>query len=114
VPPRGAYETSGTSGYCIFISAKSNRKAVWTCFAYFGALTPAAQAGAEVGVALRIRQRRGRRLGVEDFFLEADGFGRDFDEFILGDELDGGLQRQNPRAGRRNFLTCENSNTSRG
>ena len=36
----------------------------------------------------------GAALGVEDFFAEADGLGRDFDEFVVGDEFDSGFESE--------------------
>src|SRR5882762_1061608 len=36
----------------------------------------------------------GATVGLQDFFAEADGFGRDFHEFVVGDEFDGLLQAQ--------------------
>ncbi len=34
----------------------------------------------------------GAAVGLQDFFAEADGFGGDFHEFVVGDEFDGLLQ----------------------
>src|SRR6266481_3893196 len=34
----------------------------------------------------------GAAVGLQDFFAEADGFGGDFDEFVIGDEFDGLLE----------------------
>ena len=34
----------------------------------------------------------GAAVGLQDFFAEADGFGGDFHEFVVGDEFDGLLE----------------------
>src|ERR1700692_75917 len=78
-------------------------RAAETTAAYFPGLCPRSRIiGTEIyrqllrsfGIGADLLPALGALLRVENFLAQADGFGRDFDKFVVGDELDGLFEAQ--------------------